>query len=103
MLSVKRVFQKSLPGLELLLFCSASLCWPAWQSNLTPDVTGAQQQKKKPFLAVTSSFKEGLTTVNSVIACATVKNDLSCLSAALLLFVLSKYFSLMDVPYSYQH
>lgn len=46
-------------------FCSASHCWPAWQSNLTPDVTGAQQQKKKPCLAVTLDFKEVLCVLCS--------------------------------------
>lgn len=56
MLSVNRVFQKSLPELELLFFFFVLLpfCWCAWQSNLTLDVTGAQLKEKAIF---SSDFK----------------------------------------------
>lgn len=46
-LCVKWPFQESLPGPRvagLSLFRLHSHCRPAWQGNLTPDVTGAQRR-----------------------------------------------------------
>lgn len=67
-------FRSHCQGSGCFFFCSASLCWTALQSNLIPDVTDAQQQKKKPFLAVTSSFKEGLIALNIVIGCGNISS-----------------------------
>lgn len=49
LLSVKRVFQKSLPGLELLLFVPLAFVGPVSQGNMTPDLTGLHLKEKGIF------------------------------------------------------
>ncbi len=52
-------------------FCSASLCSPAWQSNLTQDVTGTQLKEKDIF---SSDLKLQGTFMYVVVVCMAVQH-----------------------------